>query len=91
MHDFSIDKKLQEILRKIYKKDRKKYEIIFKKINQIVNNPNIENYKNLKSPLNKFKRVHIDDSFVLIFKYNKQEDKIYFYDFDHHDKIYIKK
>src|SRR3989339_575870 len=44
-----------------------------------------------KGNLNKFKRVHIDGSFVLSFKYDKTQDKIIFYDLDHHDKIYLKK
>src|SRR3989339_841266 len=51
----------------------------------------IKYYKNLKFPLNELKRVHIDGSFVLIFKYDKTQDKIIFYDLDHHDKIYLKK
>jgi len=32
--------------------------------------------------------VHINGPFVLIFKYDEQEDKILFYYLDHHDKIY---
>lgn len=88
MYKFEIDEKLHKILKKIFKKDKKRYEIILKKINEIINNSNVEHYKNLKSPLNEFKRVHIDNSFVLIFKYDKTKGKIKFYDLEHHDKIY---
>jgi mRNA-degrading endonuclease RelE of RelBE toxin-antitoxin system len=91
MHNFCIEENLHKILNKLFKKDKKRYEIILKKINQIINAIDIEHFKNLRAPLNEFKRVHIDDSFVLTFKYNKAEDKIYFYDFDHYDKIYNKK
>ena len=88
MHKFEIEEKLRQILKKLFKKDKKRYEIIWKKITEIINNPNIEHYKNLKFPMNEFKRVHIDKSFVLVFKYCKIEDKLSFYDLDHHDKIY---
>lgn len=88
MRKFDVDKKLHKILKKLFKKDRLKYEIIWKKINEIVNVPDVAHYKNLRAPLQEFKSVHIDTHFVLIFKYDKTNDKIYFYDFDHHDNIY---
>jgi len=88
MHKFEIEEKLHQILKKLFKKDKKRYEIVWKKITEIINNLNIEPYKNLKFPMNEFKRVHIDKSFVLVFKYDKINDKIKFYDLDHHDKIY---
>ena len=91
MRKFDIEEKLHKTLQKISKKDNKRYEIIWKKIREIVNSENVEHYKNLKFPLNNFKRVHIDKSFILIFKYDKTNNKLYFYDFDHHDKIYLKR
>lgn len=91
MHKFSIEEKLHRILKKIFKKDKKRYEIIWKKITEIINSQSVEHYKNLKAPLNNFKRVHMDKSFVLIFKFDKTTNKIKFYDFDHHDKIYLAK
>ena len=88
MRKFDIEEKLHQILKKLFKKDKKRYEITWKKINEIINSSNIEHYKNLKFPMNEFKRVHIDKSFVLVFKYDKANDRIKFYDLDHHDKIY---
>ncbi len=32
MHKFEIEKKLHQILKKLFKKDKNKYEIIFKKL-----------------------------------------------------------
>lgn len=90
MREFDIEEKLHKILEKLAKKDKFRYDIIWKKIHEIVNSPNIEHYKNLKSPLNEFKRAHIDKSFVLIFRYNKTKDLVIFEDFDHHDNIYRK-
>ena len=88
MHKFEIEEKLHQILKKLFKKDKKRYEITWKKINEVVNSSDVEHYKNLKFPMNEFKRVHIDKSFVLVFKYDKTNNKIRFYDLDHHDKIY---
>lgn len=88
MRKFEVEKKLHKTLIKLSKKDKVKYEAIYKKINEIITINNVEHYKNLKSPLQEFKRVHVDKSFVLIFKYHKKDDKVIFYDFDHHDNIY---
>ena len=91
MRKFDVEEKLHKTLQKLFRKDSKKYGIVWKKINEIINSENIEHYKNLKYDLKEFKGVHIDKSFVLIFKYDKTNDKLIFYDFDHHDKIYFKK
>ena len=91
MRKFDIEKKLHKILKKLYKKNKERFEIIWKKIKEIVNNPLIEHYKNLKSPLQNFKRFHINKNFDLKFKYDKVNDKLFFYDYDHHDNIYKKR
>lgn len=91
MRKFGIEEKLYKILQKLSKKDNKRYEIIWKKINEIINSESVEHYKNLRYPLSDFKAVHIDKSFVLVFKYDETNDKLFFYDFDHHDKIYLKR
>lgn len=88
MREFEIEKKLDEILKKLCRKDKLKYDIIWNKINEIINISDVEHYKNLKSPLQQFKRVHVDKNFVLIFKYDKTNNRVIFYDFDHHDNVY---
>jgi len=90
MRKFEIESRLHKLLQKLCKRDLKKYKIIWKKIYEIASGENVEHYKNLRAPLNEFKRVHIDNSFVLLFKYDRIQDKIIFYDLDHHDKIYSK-
>ena len=52
-------------LEKLRKKNRKQVEIILKKADEIVKDPS--KYKNLRAPLNMWKRVHIDKHFVLTF------------------------
>ena len=59
-----------------------------KKIKEAVECENVKHYKNLRYPLQELKRGHVRGPFVLTFKYLKSEDKIIFYDFDHHDNIY---
>lgn len=88
MRSFDIEIKLHQILKKLFKKDKLRYEIIWKKINEIINCSDIEHYKNLKYPMQQFKRVYIDNSFVLVFKYDKTNNKVLFYDLEHHDRIY---
>jgi len=88
MREFEVEAKLHQTLKKIFKRDRKRYEIIWKKINEIINIADVEHYKNLKFPMNEFKRVHIDKSFVLVFRYDREKDKVIFFDLDHHDRIY---
>ena len=91
MFDFDISDELKIKIRKLVKKDKKKVEIINKKIKEIINNDNtsIDRYKNLRYDLKYFKRVHIDKHFVLTFKVDKEKNFILFEDFEHHDKVYI--
>ena len=90
MRNYYFEEKLRKKLSIVFKKDQRRYKILMKKIEEIIDSRNIDHYKNLKKPLQNFKRVHIDAHFVLVFKYEKNEDSIYFYDFDHHDRIYKK-
>ena len=93
MFNFDLTDELRSIIEKLTKKDKKRVEIINKKIKQIVNSDltSIEHYKNLRHDLKDFKRVHIDSSFVLVFKVDIPNKFILFVDFDHHDNIYKKK
>ena len=90
MHKFLIEKKLEKIMIKLEKKNGILYDQIKNKINEVINSENVEHYKNLRHDLKDYKRVHVGH-FVLIFKYDKNKNLISFEDFDHHDKIYLKK
>jgi len=93
LFNFNISDELKLVIRKLVKKDRKRVEIINKKIKEVVNNnkDSIQYYKNLKHDLSNFKRVYIDRSFVLVFKIDIFNNFVLFVDFDHHDRIYKKK
>ena len=86
--EFLIEDSLKKNIKILYKKNKLLYIILIKKINEIINSDNPNHYKNLRTPLQEFKRVHIKSSFVLIFKYDQTNNKIVFYELEHHDKIY---
>ncbi|HZX20590.1 MAG TPA: addiction module toxin RelE [archaeon] len=90
--EYDISENLKEIIKKLVKRDPQRSEILWKKIRQIVASDEfvIEHYKNLRHNQSDLKRVHIDKSFVLTFKYYKDKKVILFEDFDHHDNIYRK-
>lgn len=88
MRNYYFEDKFRKKLSILFKKDARRYLILMKKIEEIITCNNVDHYKNLRKPLQIFKRVHIDAHFVLVFKYEKSKDAIYFYDFDHHDNIY---
>ena len=92
MFKFNFSDELKLKIRKLLRKDKKRVEIIYKKVKEIINNNNktIDRYKNLKYNLKQYKRVHINRHFVLVFKVNKQNNHILFEDFAHHDDVYKK-
>jgi len=65
MYNLKIKPDLEKTLKKLAKKNRKQVEIILNKIDEILENPH--RYKNLRAPLNDWKRIHVDKHFVLIF------------------------
>lgn len=88
---FSIEEKLQKAMKKLCRKDKTTYQALVNKMQEILNCDDVNRYKNLRKPLQHLKRVHVSGSFVLTFRYEAAEDKVIFYDFDHHDNIYCTK
>ncbi len=86
---YKTSKNFDRILDKLRKKDKIAFESLLKKMDEILNISNVEHYKNLRYSLKDFKRAHVG-SFVLVFRYDKKNDIIFFTDFDHHDNIYKK-
>ena len=87
--DYDFSDKLKAKVTTLRKTDKKLTEALFDKVTEVLSRDEttVEFYKNLKSPMQEFKRVHVD-SFVLIFKFFKKEKFVFFEDFDHHDKAY---
>ena len=88
MYNFERSNKLIKILKKLFKKDKVRYEATMKKIQEVIRSENPQHYKNLSYDLSYFKGVHIDSHFVLIFKVNEKDKLIRFEDLQHHDTAY---
>lgn len=89
MYNFEVSDELAKILSKLSKKDKNLHKRVIDKIDEIVNCADVEHYKNLRYDMKDSKRVHVGH-FVLVFQFDKRENKILFDCFDHHDNIYKK-
>mgnify|MGYP001597913987 CR=1 FL=1 len=86
MYSLNIKPELDKKLAKLCKKNRKQYDIIMNKAEEIVQNP--QHYKNLRAPLQHLKEVHIDKHFVLTFCVDESTKTVTLEDFEHHDDIF---
>jgi len=82
-----ISDDLRKTLAILKRKDKTTFQMVEKKIVQIasLDSVSIQHFKNLRSPLSDFKRVHLG-SYVLLF--HVQANDIIFDAFEHHDTIY---
>lgn len=87
MYELEIRPDLDLKFQKLSNKNKKQLEIIFKKVEEIIQNP--QHYKNLRKPLQHLKRVHIDKHFVLNFSVDENNKIVTLEDYEHHDKIYF--
>ncbi len=76
----------EKSIEKICKKNHILREVLKKKMNEIVQNP--QHYKPLKRELAGERRVHIMKSFVLKFEIDESTKTIIFIFFGHHDDAY---
>lgn len=86
MYKYEIKPELQRILKKLYKKDRKMYEAVMAKIEEIIKSP--YHYKPLKHDFAGTRRVHIMKSFVLKYEIDEGNKIVSFITFSHHDEAY---
>jgi YafQ family addiction module toxin component len=84
---YKTSKEFDRVIAKLEKKDKQLYENLLNKMDEILNIVDVEHYKNLRNDLKDYKRVQVGH-FVLVFKFDKTNNIIFFVDFDHHDKIY---
>jgi YafQ family addiction module toxin component len=85
-----VSNELKKTLVFLKRRDNTMFRALEKKMMQIAaSDPlSIQHFKNLRSPLNDFRRVHLG-SYVLLFRI--EEDTIIFEAFEHHDLIYKKR
>ncbi|EKQ54497.1 MAG: cytotoxic translational repressor of toxin-antitoxin stability system [Methanobacterium sp. Maddingley MBC34] len=92
MYKIAFDPSFQAILNRLKERDPKAYNNVIKKIRQVAINleMNPSCCKNLKAPLQKYKRVHVNKSFVIVFQVDVRNSLMIVYDYDHHKRIYKK-
>ena len=88
MFKYDIHDTLRAKLDKIARKDKVLASIFYKKVQEIINRDEktINAYKNLRSPLNDYKRIHLTGNYILLFSVKK--DRVIFFDIRHWDDIF---
>lgn len=59
---------------------------LLSKVDEICSSKDFNHYKNLKHDLKKFKRVHVNNSYIILFF--GEDNIVYFVDYEHHDIVY---
>lgn len=92
MFNFDLSDELKILIRRLLKKDKQRVIILNKKIKEIIDNDcqSIDRYYNCGYNLKEYKHVHIDKSFVLLFKVEKENNFILFAKLGHHDDFFKK-
>lgn len=85
-YNLEIREHLNKVFKKLRKRDKKKLEIIDKKVAEILENP--YRYKTLRAPLQNKRRVHINKNFVLIHSIDEKKEAVVIEEYEHHDKVY---
>ena len=90
MFTYDISDDLRKKLDKLGKRDKVLALAFYKKVQEIINRDErtINAYKNLRSPMNEYKRIHLTDNYILLFAVERKH--IVFVDIMHWDKVYGK-
>jgi len=79
---------LDSVFGKLAKKDKNQFDILQKKIQEILLEP--YKFKPMRVPLQGQRRVHIGKSYVLTYSIDEANKRVILEDYDHHDNIYKK-
>ncbi len=85
VYELEVSEQLDKIFAKLSKKDRLQFEILSRKIKEILENPQVG--KPLTANMVGQRRVHIRN-FVLTYEVLENEKIVRLLDYDHHDKVY---
>ena len=84
-YQLEISEHLDRVFAKISKKDKLQFEILSRKIKEILENPRIG--KPLTATMVGQRRVHLRN-FVLTYEILESEKIVRLLDYDHHDRVY---
>ncbi len=85
MYSLEVVEKVDKTFRKLQKKDSVQFEVLSRKISEILENP--QQFKPLKSPMQHMRRVHVG-SFVLVYDIDEARRVITIRRYEHHDTVY---
>jgi mRNA-degrading endonuclease RelE of RelBE toxin-antitoxin system len=90
MFKYDLHDTLRAKLDKIAKRDKVLASIFYKKVQEIINRDEetVNAYKNLRSPLNEYKRIHLTGNYILLF--SVKGNRILFFDIRHWDDVFGK-
>jgi YafQ family addiction module toxin component len=88
MYSLEVRDHVDRIFKKLSKKNPNQMQQISKKIKDILLDPHA--YKPMHFPLAGMRRVHFG-SFVLLFSIDEQRKTVILEDYEHHDKVYMRK
>jgi len=86
MYLLEVTASCKSSIRKKCRKNKPLEEALKKKINQILENPQM--FKPLCAPLENARRVHVLGSFVLIYGVDEKRKTVLLLKFAHHDEAY---
>ncbi len=88
MYFIDIQPKFKKKVNKV--RDKQNRKNIWNKMEEVATtlekNPN--HYKNLHPPLQEYKRVHVNGSYVMLFIVDEKNKCVVFHNYAHHDDIY---
>lgn len=79
-------KHVEKIFAKMSKRDRHSLIVIYKKLEEVCQDP--QRFKPLNAPMQNLRRVHVLKSFVIIYSIDESTHSIWIEDFAHHDEVY---
>lgn len=86
MYQIEVSEKIDKLFFKLSKKNKLLFEILKRKIKEILKNP--YRFKPLTANMVGQRRGHIGKSSVLTYEILEKENVVRILDFDHHDNIY---
>jgi mRNA interferase RelE/StbE/toxin YoeB len=86
-YSLKIDRKLAGKFKKLERKDKKQLDEINRKVEQILENPH--HFEHVEEVKHNLHRVHIDNSFVLIYSVDDDKNLVTLHEYDHHDRVYV--
>lgn len=91
MYSMDVQPKFKKKVNKV--KNKKERSNIWNKMVEVANTleTNPDHYKNLRRPLQEYKRVHVNGSYVILFIVDEENEKVTFHNYAHHDDIYLNK